>query len=262
MKHLKLFENFNSSEYYYKISRDEYREYVTKGIADISEEESLIIKDALTNVGIDTKWPMFTLDIHLGDKHYIRTGPNGCILKLDDEWYLYKLNNLSCYYKCDRIDGLMKCINEFKDDEVNKFQVVENVNNDYYYEIDGIKFSDDRGMNFNHKDLVKIVELFKPSYKPCMFRESGLGPDKIILKKGSLSNDDKRYISWTDDMDISISEISVIGIRHVGIDIYMGDDEWYLVRESSFKGGELSNKAYRCDQLEGLVKLLKDKKVI
>jgi len=47
-------------------------------------------------------------------------------------------------------------------------------------------------------------------------------------------------------------------------EIFQLPDDWFLVLERvcTFENGDGINKYYKCDQFDGLVKLLKDKKVI
>jgi hypothetical protein len=47
------------------------------------------------------------------------------------------------------------------------------------------------------------------------------------------------------------------------ISIYLMDDEWYYVNlVTSYVSGRVDKKYYKCDQLYGLIELLKDKNII
>jgi hypothetical protein len=79
-----------------------------------------------------------------------------------------------------------------------------------------------------------------------------LKPDvKIkLLKKLLLTEFDKIYVPATDLVKIITKNIS--------IDIYETDDEWFYV---VYNHVSTPIKYYKCDQIEGVLKLLKDKNI-
>jgi hypothetical protein len=130
---------------------------------------------------------------------------------------------------------------------------------DYYQETTGPDFSDLLTEYFSKKNLEVILNILN-TYVTYVSKEKekfGLSDNIFLFKKGVIKKNDKRFDKWDGTGDIGHIHINPDGKTIV--EIFMGEDEWYLVRISSFL--EASIKFYKCDQIEGLKKLLHDKSI-
>ena len=106
--------------------------------------------------------------------------------------------------------------------------------------------------------------------------------DKVIPvtgRKRVFAKDERGVWYWTnyersmkpEDILAYFYNLSIPGYEYYEIEIYRLEDEWYMVR-TEYKGvnTDLSSgtlyreeiKYYKCDQWEGLMKLLEDKKLV
>jgi len=111
MKYIKLFENL----YYSEISIDEYESLISYKSyspsdhlnAPFNEDELDKISKSIGHYSLKKVNPYF-VRINLGDLMLI-----GNILKDNDEWfYLYLFSNSEKTWKCDQLEGLLKCIKD------------------------------------------------------------------------------------------------------------------------------------------------------
>jgi hypothetical protein len=116
---IKLFESFNTEDYYQEISFSEYmynlRMRIT--ISDILHNNFLSLFDM-------SKWREIGHYHHNDELNSVMiTNPieetDICIGVLDDDWYLvrlvlYQSNDSDTYWKCDQMDGLKKLLKDKK----------------------------------------------------------------------------------------------------------------------------------------------------
>jgi len=130
------------------------------------------------------------------------------------------------------------------------YTLLEN-KNEFYEEVDLSTFlnsllDDSDRIRFDDKLYKKILSLFTKDLMDRIPTSNGIYKRPLLQKDVSLSLN--KYC------------ISVTNLYN-GIDISISDDEWYYV----MLRGEVigyETKYYKCDQYEGLVKLLKDFKLI
>lgn len=122
MRYLKNYKLFESNEKLYKdIALPEWERYICKGVEEFTEEEKSMLVDIFRDYGyketkyiiekdfgvsvdgIDYKFDYKT--IVLLDKYGDRG--NGCVVKLQDDYYLASFNGTK---KCDGLDGLLQHI--------------------------------------------------------------------------------------------------------------------------------------------------------
>lgn len=103
---IKLFEEYNNSEYYWKISRNEYPE--PDKIISISSDAIKFVKKIYDK----SKFLTAKVEHTYGRKYISIWTYDRCIMtiiELPDEWfYISKAGHK--YYKCDQLEGLKKFI--------------------------------------------------------------------------------------------------------------------------------------------------------
>jgi hypothetical protein len=146
---------------------------------------------------------------------------------IKDEWFLltvvptkYRMLKRS-HYKCDQFEGLMRCI---EDKVLIETHIEESkTSSDYFEEISSDEF---------HASAILSTKL---EDKDINFIKSIIKEDiKINVVIG------KHHLHFTNNV-YNILEMRVLS------------DEWWIVDYSTKR----SSKYYKCDQLEGLEKLLK-----
>ena len=135
MKHIKLFEGFNTDDYYTEISEDTARNLFGElknkfeNTKTLTNKEIDKIKSLYSNIEIP---PNCDIDIsksydddgilNIILSRFIKSLQYQNIVKLDDDWFVL-IHLLSyrpvsgtrlLYFKCDQLDGLIKCIEDHK----------------------------------------------------------------------------------------------------------------------------------------------------
>ncbi len=116
---------------------------------------------------------------------------------------------------------------------------IENLNNEYYQEISEDIYYECNNIVFNTDDANRIIDLFRMH--------------KIYVYN---------YQSWdliknTND-NLNDTVVIRIDIYHTVVKILSLVDEWFIV--SIYNRGK--THVYKCDQMDGLIKCLKDKNLI
>ena len=110
MKYLKLFENHN--EYYFEIGDSDLDNL---RFAFFKESDIELIKKHCEGRFKVVHTDKFILDLYEDNSSLIWSSNRWLyriqIESLEDEWFLVYINN-SEYYKCDRIDGLLKLLKD------------------------------------------------------------------------------------------------------------------------------------------------------
>ena len=115
---IKIFEEYN--QYYTEIDVIEFLDMIGMQLPNVDAEEetkysTLAFTDYEINIlsrikDIDISNNNNTLYANISFIYYKNTNPyRVCIYKLPDEWFL--IRNSIKYYKCDQMEGLIKCIN-------------------------------------------------------------------------------------------------------------------------------------------------------
>ena len=116
MKHIKLYEGFETNEYYTKI--DTYNDLLSDTI-DITDKDISIITKDLKYEYIHTYQTNGSVHAHKVLVIFPESG-SLTINKLDDEWFIVmitSIKNARCSvdftkYKCDQIEGLLKLLKD------------------------------------------------------------------------------------------------------------------------------------------------------
>jgi len=125
---------------------------------------------------------------------------------------------------------------------LRKFNESSDDENEYYHEID------DPGVDsteWNYVDFTKVDQL-------CDLLADQEGIEVSIEYYGYPEKDQRELVI---DVD---REGSVVRM----VEIFELDDEWYIAVFDKKEGDEIWERWYKCDQYDGLIKLLKDKKII
>lgn len=129
MKHLKAYNELNSSKLYTRINIRVWK--TMDSIVEFSDNEIKTIKDCVEKFGfeVDSQDTEFI--------HIIRDNRNIIdIIKDSDDYYFCKLNVRGCY-KCDGLDGLM----QFLADN-NTQSIMENLESRLYKEVSIDEYED------------------------------------------------------------------------------------------------------------------------
>ena len=119
MKHLKMFEGFSKEDYYTRLPDGNFEVVLVK----FNPKESSIISDKLKEFDVDVKEDSRTFHV-VGD--YIRRKHRYIYLRIDkseDDWFYIHKGHIHPsgsidttedfeYYKCDQLEGLLKCIED------------------------------------------------------------------------------------------------------------------------------------------------------
>ena len=276
MKHIKtwrslnaLFEAFKTEDYYQEINHQEYVDLLGTYV-EWSDEDEESLRRRVTDSDLNKLKKLFSdrpvlpcrvedegHEDESGDGVYVdasydmKNSINIWIDSLEDDWYL--VSDPDGYYKCDQWEGLMKLLNDkgyFKPKDINPEpkpetyeEIINRLNNpiqeafsedDYYKEISTHEFS-----------RAEVIDLPMEMENKIRFR---LEPGYEIERRGS-------------HMGVTIynDEPTTDGLWHGDWSIYLMEDEWFLV-ETEFSEGDVT--FFKCDQWDGLMRLLKRYKVV
>jgi hypothetical protein len=129
-----LFEGFNTDDYYTSISSDTAFKLIGhlknkfENTKTLTDKEILILSSLYSNIEINHKNHEIDISISSGDdgilnivlSHknvYTETLQYQNIVKLDDDWFIliHSIKGTGLvYFKCDQLDGLIKCIEDHK----------------------------------------------------------------------------------------------------------------------------------------------------
>jgi hypothetical protein len=141
MKHIKLYEGFNSEDYYKHISHEYaanligpyYSDKGNENIVEFTDKEINKIMSIYNNEEFHAKKPSFRYGVDF-QKSNGSTGTEGkydiklyhlgflgkrelldyqSVYKLEDDWFILNTRPDN-YYRCDQLDGLIKCMEDHK----------------------------------------------------------------------------------------------------------------------------------------------------
>jgi hypothetical protein len=154
------------------------------------------------------------------------------IFKIDDEWFYLTL--IPCkiwlseekisHYKCDQLSGLLKLINDLLD---KQFSPKVNESNNYYEEVYSVSI-DNKSLSFRERKSI-----FDYIQKYTMLNKVMDINTKFYNRDGGITMVFSKY-----------------GRILYKMEFMKDDDEWFYL--------QLNNKIYKCDQLDGLLKLMDD----
>ena len=112
MKHIKLFESFETDDYYTEITNDEYN-FFRDSFISMSKSDSYKLKTVISgDYHIEEKELdepkisyFYCREILPGTK-FVKVPNIFTIVKVEDDWFLVYISDH--FYKCDQIDGLIK----------------------------------------------------------------------------------------------------------------------------------------------------------
>lgn len=169
------------------------------------------------------------------------------IYSLVDEWYIVQKDTpyFSSFYKCDSVEGVVEYLDSIGLTNRKKFESslweIDNLGTDYSKDIENLSIASTREFEkiFNDNNLDYHLSSKKID---------------IFLGDGFFINLDTPYI-YTTNKRIKISSIKIIDLS----------DEWYQV--SFLRMNDISTTIfiiakYKCDGREGVIDLLRNKRVI
>ena len=262
MKHIKKWKSINESMSYdnVKISRNDFYTFVDPRNPDhltlvpFSRKDIMEIEKVLSTKKLDGRIsfrsPSRISEDITGIVAYISKGGvsttamRQCsIFKLDDEWFLYQNDLLvmkdeeyGIYIKCDQLGGLLQEL-----DKINVLNESKGYLDDFYQEIGQDKFIEYvqsyNRITFDEKLYNKVTSLFinKPGIEWSARRDGDYAYKQI--NPWTISN----ILSKTINQKLTC-----------GIDISVDDDEWFYVMVRGLE----KTYFYKCDQIEGLKKLI------
>lgn len=227
-----------------------------KVIYTFNNKETIIYKDnikpikiyqeIISDIGDYVLLKNFSISVHLNNKLNLAS-----ISKTFDEWYILELSNESyCdYYKCDQIDGLLKCLKKLFDK--GRISYLHESNSEkMYVEIDIHKYFDhlqnraltdnlvDKRFSISNNEKEKIVSYF------------------ILNSHGSISfTRFGVFISWDEVYDRN----SMRKGWYKTVQVKKCPDEYWLVSYSEHLGDNTNIvKYYYVDTVEGIKQLNND----
>ena len=175
---------------------------------------------------------------------------------LSDEWYYVYLGK--DYFKCDQFSGMLKLLGDHYGDSLGGVSVLEhNGYNEYYYsiDVDGYNnyYDSELFINFTNEEIKRLMDKFE-GYEYLVYGGGrDMNHDNIIIdsgRPGTLDNwRDIRYLNKFFRFVIKEDITYNIIFRKL-------KDEWYVV---TFINAGFPIEVYKCDQWDGLEKLILDK---
>ena len=112
MKHIRLFEGFETNEYYTKIDTNTYNDLLSDTINMTNKDISIITKDLKYEWDEDIVGRIPGVkDIRSKVLVIFPESGSLTINKLDDEWFIVRITSIKnvdfTKYKCDQIEGLL-----------------------------------------------------------------------------------------------------------------------------------------------------------
>ena len=243
--------NESTDEWYYKISEDDSNSLLDDVIRSKNSEKFTDME-----VGIINDVISITKKGNISNKHFSLSGSGKVlywsgikIYKLVDDYYLIKycipgIDYHNDYYKCDQFEGLLKCIRYLKKSDSELFE----------------EFSDSK------MKYIKLFEAFESSsYELCssdylldMDRED-FNDDELIYLKKFISGLGLRYKLEIKELTSECNVITGEIFGYFSITIRKWVDEWYRVSTTKRFVRSHKHNYYKCDQLNGIEELIKDK---
>ena len=233
-----------SKEYYTKIDKEEYHSSRENNIEDFTPNEIDVIQHLYNKeFNINKKQIYWTVPCVIACKIIKDDGVGYTLLNIGksrDEWYYVSFVSVidgimySNYYKCDQFDGLislLKNVTECDSFTVNNWKELNESKEEYYTKI-------------------RERDYYKQKYNWIELSDNEL----LILNKYGIDPNSSSFIyRFTHDVEFvhSIGE-AIISISRI-------DDEWFYVYFESKENNYV--EYYRCDQFDGVIKLLSDKLV-
>jgi hypothetical protein len=271
-----LYESANNSEYYQQITPQEYlarhktaNVYISSNY--LKEINSKLVGREFHNRRHLMYGYIFRYDkqkeVTMGDRTFTSNfSYDVTISECADEWWLVRVYgisgngpNINTHFKCDQFEGLLVFLDDmFHNREIPGISLIRLMTNE----------------SFNTDEFYKEIE-------PTEFYETLTDPRYMGFKNCVDMNFKKyveiknRVISQWDSIHSSMDHIwkfksiEISGTHN--LTIYEGQDEWfYVVVSGDFDVDKRTIKArtikahtyYKCDQFEGLEKLLQDFKII
>lgn len=209
----------SDNEFFKKVDISEF----LKSKPALSKEESIIIFDKLKYIFSDVKFDADCISLNSE-----QIGVD--ILLYDDEWFGVSIIHFGKggeeYYICDQFEGLIKLLKLKLSDE-EKVMESKLDSNDYYWEISSIEYGEYGSEEYDDNSWEMISKI-----------------------RNILTNVEYTSIN-TEDNKISFRTL------HANFHIKFIKDEWFKLKYVPLNSKH-STLFYKCDQLEGLIKLFKD----
>jgi hypothetical protein len=289
MKYLKIFEKFNGFREISYGSRGPASEGVEKFFASnldiFTDVEFDQIKSLLRKYRVDKfelEQGSYEHPIGVGTwipykdtsmKKYIK------VEKYKDEWF--QVTDYPFFYECDQINGVIKCLKTLLPNKVDESL---DVKNNYYYKVTQDEFD----------NTIQNPDIYFLSNSEILTLKNFVGKDFMVeTEDASLITGGKEWLisdnwgldKWFESEEIRIhdgdsikshklsetSEDDVIVVKNFTmrikpnneketIDIMKCSDDWFLACVGMDDGSVVNweEKMYKCDQLDGVIKFIKD----
>lgn len=174
------------------------------------------------------------------------------IFEIEDEWFIVSvegpanslrpMGKISLFWKCDQFSGLIQFFNDYKSPFYNLHRMRESINNDMYKPIGKEPY--------NSIDIKKQISIDDRTFSAI---------DKLTQGTWGINCNKKKEIH-SDGTKLTHAEI----YKHIKqgkytIKVRQHEDDWYIVSifYESYSEDRII-EIYKCDQLDGLIKCLKD----
>lgn len=270
MIYLKIFEDFDSG---FKVwnPRTNNNKFLVEKAKIFSKEEINSIKEVLKgNISNLNTYHLSSISFYMDYKDIKSSKKHITIEKFNDEWFL--LTDYPTFYECDQLDGLLRCLKNLLPKSIN-----ESNQSEYYKKLSQNEFDDILTnpviQSLSSSDIDRLEKFAKENnsrldlrnasvyiYQPHegWFIYDGWGLDKYI-SDSHIKVDGKDHYSGDYSLEdgIIVEDFTAIikcDFIDYDINIIKCDDDWFLVCWES-NGNDLM---YKCDQIDGVIKFLKD----
>lgn len=264
---------------------------------DFDEKKAVILNKITLHDAYQNRWSMTTengfettyrKDIYTNPKTGRRYTRSMWLFSLDDEWYVFQdvvqFGGKSVeveYYLCDQWEGFLELL---IDKKVINDKLLEGAD-EYYRKLDDsdlTEFGRHKKLpkwRFESKDVKELVSYFKDwdfYIKPSTaftvvngnaWKQDGMYELFITTKSTTLGwlcwdkKERKKFVKVSNPEDYPLSDILINGQEmKLGYQIHDYEDEYFNCLINDTYGH--TEEEWVCDQIEGLIQLLKDKGVI
>ena len=255
MKYLKRFNESNSDDFYEEICRIDWNILASKRIK--VEDSYKKIEDKVFD--IFKEYQPEAKIAQAGMRIILKFGYNSKIMDigidvLPDEWFLVHINcDYSDYsfYKCDQLEGLFRFLEDKSKNNLRKSLLESDMilkkfnesNSEWYEKISYDEYMEWTSSNGQYGKPSEFTDSEVSVIKSCLSKTDRFK----LLRNGPASNNPKGEL-----ISIGLSPYGSWYNKKVksSLTITKYTDEWFLC--------QVDDSFYKCDQLEGLSKLIKD----
>lgn len=239
MRHLKVYEHFQQSDYYQEIEGSDFWKAVNLGgnpykqpdknkLIRLSQDEIDILGKYSTSHGRG-RWSCEFEFGKFGNPQYVTS----VLYKAHDEWYYayFRMNKQYFYYKCDQSEGIEKLFQDWKDWQSSFKKTNESINEELCEEITRDRYNYWRDERYeglpNDEAKWAMIDSIKKFEKLLAHQSSKLTGkyDDTLMNKAYISGTNYSKFQWEYWRRHSMSDM----ISDFAFCMFKGEDDYYLI---------------------------------